>query len=192
LDLPHQRLAAAIQVLLHAPNLGRVFLVGAALEARRQAHLHLGINAAGECWIGTQIEGAAAHLEQVERVVGEFLRGHTRGKRPKVLRADSQAGGSTGLQPGEYFAVQNSGFSPGDARGHGRAWVRIVENELDQRRKAQPYALVVALGELAAQNFVEQERRLEVRASRSPLDPADTIAQVQLAAWPFAGAEQPL
>ena len=85
------------------------------------------------------------------------------------------------------FALQAA-----DARGDGRARIRVVEDELDQRRKAQPQALVVGLGELAAQGFVEQERRLEVRAGRGPLDPAHAIAQVQLAALSLDGAEQAL
>ena len=48
LDLAHQRLPVGFEKLLHASHFGGVFLVGASLEAGRQAHLHLGINAAGK------------------------------------------------------------------------------------------------------------------------------------------------
>src|SRR5271157_5321426 len=105
LDLPHQRLAAALQVLLHAPNLSRILLVGATFEARRQAHLHLGINAAGKGGIGIQVEGAAAHFEQVERVVGELLGSNPRGKWAEVLRVASQAADARGDGRARYFST---------------------------------------------------------------------------------------
>src|SRR5208283_5794950 len=130
---------AALEILLHARDLSRIFLVRTALEARRQAHLHLGINAAGERGIGIQVESTAAHLEQVERVIGKLLGGHPRGKWAEVLRVAFQAA---------------------DARGDRRARIWIVENKLHQRRKTQAQTFVVGPGELAAQNFVEQERRL--------------------------------
>ena len=86
LDLAYQRLAAALKELLHAIDLGGILLVGAAFEARRQAHLHLGINAAGKGGVGMKVVDAASHLEQIERVVGELLRRNAREKRAVILR----------------------------------------------------------------------------------------------------------
>ena len=43
------------------------------LKARRQAHLHLGVDATGKLRVGVQVIDAAAHLEEIERVVEEFL-----------------------------------------------------------------------------------------------------------------------
>ena len=116
LGLPQQRTAAAFEEFLHTRNLGGVLLVGAALETRRQAHLHLGINAAGKGRIGIQVVDAAAHLEQVERVVGKLLGSNPRGERPEILRAALDAG---------------------DARRDRRARIGIVEDQLDQRRKTE-------------------------------------------------------
>ena len=125
----------------------------------------------GNCGIRIQVEGAAAHLEQIESIVGELLGGNAGGERTKVLRV---------------------ALHPADARGDRRARVRIVEDQLDQRRKTQPQAFVVGLGEFAAQRLVEQERRFEVGAGGGPLDPAHAVAQVQFAGMAVDGAEQAL
>ena len=118
-----------------------------------------------------EIVDAAAHLEQVERVVGELLGRDAGGERPKILRVALHCG---------------------DARGDRRPRVRIVEDQLDQRRETQAQAFVVGLGKFAAQRLVEQERSFEVGAGGGPLDPAHALAQVQLAGLSFDGAEQAL
>src|SRR5271165_540272 len=107
---------ARLKELLHAFHLGGVLLIRAALEAWGETHLHLGINAAGKSGIGTKVVDAAAHFEQIKRVVGELLGGNTRKKRSIV----------------PCFASQ-----PADAGGYRGAGIRIVEDELDQRREAQ-------------------------------------------------------
>ncbi len=101
----------------------------------------------------------------------ELLGRDPRGKRTEVLRGALHAA---------------------DARGHGRARIRVVEDELDERRKTQPQALVVGLGKLAAQRLVEQERRFEVGAGRRPLHPAYPVTQAELAGLSFDCAEQSL
>src|ERR1039458_2533534 len=121
LDLAHQRVPAAFEKLLYAPHFGRVFLVAASLEAGRQAHFHLVINAAGELRVGMEIVNAAAHLEQVERIVGKLLGGDAGGERPKILRVAPDSA---------------------NARGDRRSRVRIVEDHLDQRRETQAQTLV--------------------------------------------------
>ena len=83
-------------------------------------------------------------------------------------------------------------FSSGDARGDRRARVRIVENQLDQRRETQAQTLIVGLGEFAAQGLVEQKRRFKVGAGGCPFDPANALAQIELAALSIGEAEQAL
>ena len=72
--LPHQRVAAAVEVGLHAGDFAVVVVVGAAFEAGGEAHFHLGIDAAGKLRVGMEIVDAAAHLEEIERIVGELFR----------------------------------------------------------------------------------------------------------------------
>jgi len=50
-----------------------VFVICAALETRRQAHLHLGINASGKRGVGMQLVHAPPHFEKVQRVIQEVL-----------------------------------------------------------------------------------------------------------------------
>ncbi len=76
-QLAGQRFAARVEKGHHARGFVGVQLVGAALEAGRQAHLHLGIDAAGMGRVGIEFLDAAADFEEVERVVGELL-----GRRP--------------------------------------------------------------------------------------------------------------
>src|SRR5208337_5019085 len=121
--------------------------------------------------IGMQIVNTTAHLEQIKRVIGKLLCGDARRERAEVLRVALHAA---------------------DARGDGRARIRIVEDELDQRREAQSQAFVVSLRELLPQSLVKQERRLEIRARRGPLSPAHAIAQIQLASLALRSSQQPL
>ena len=47
-----QRFAARVEEVFHADDFSAILVVGAALEAGREAHLHLGIDAAGKCGSG--------------------------------------------------------------------------------------------------------------------------------------------
>src|SRR5690349_15814000 len=80
LDFAHQGMARAVEKLLNPSDLGAVFVVGAALEARRKTHLHFGVNAAGETGVGMKVLDAAAHFEKVEGVVQEFFRSRSGGE----------------------------------------------------------------------------------------------------------------
>ena len=74
--------AARGQKVLDCRGFFGVALVGAALVARREAHLHLGVDAAGMARIGIEIVGAAAQQEQLQRLFGKALGRRARGKRP--------------------------------------------------------------------------------------------------------------
>jgi len=52
----------------------RIALIGAALEARRKTHLHLGVNAAVKCRIGVQVFVTTAQLEEIEHLIAKLLR----------------------------------------------------------------------------------------------------------------------
>src|SRR5450432_2718490 len=79
-----QGFASAFKKSLHPGDFGVVVGVGAAFEARGEAHLHLGIDAAWERRVGMEIVHAAAHFEKVERVASEFFGGGARGERAVV------------------------------------------------------------------------------------------------------------
>src|SRR3954454_20921689 len=85
-ELREQRFAARLKKFLGAFYLGHVVGVGAALEAWRQAHLHLGIDAPRECRVWRKLEGATPGLEQVERVIQVFFRCGVRAEWPEVNR----------------------------------------------------------------------------------------------------------
>src|SRR5579863_2034184 len=79
-----QGLAVGIEVGLHPTHFSCVVLIAAAFETRGQAHFHFGIDAAGERGVGMEVVYAAAHFEEVERVVHEFFGGGARGERAVV------------------------------------------------------------------------------------------------------------
>src|SRR5215469_2162689 len=83
-ELAGQRISAGIEIGLCTADFGGISLIRAALEAGREAHFHLGVDAAGKRGIGMKIVDAAAHLEEVQRVVHEFLGHKPRGKRSVV------------------------------------------------------------------------------------------------------------
>ncbi len=136
-----QRLTAGIKVLPHAGDLDSVSFVGTALEAWRQAHLHLRINAAGKTGIGIQVKGAAAHLEQVKRIIEKLVCHGPRTKRAIIERAAAQ------------FA---------DACGDIGARIFVFQVEADHRRGPQTQALLVCLRKLLPQGLIEQQHGLKV------------------------------
>ena len=148
-NFAHQRLAARVEEGFDACDFGGVLLVGAALEAGREAHLHFRIDAAGKSGVGIQFLDAAADLEEVERVVGELFGRGARGKRAVIdaLRA-------------------------AQVRGDGDARVAVFQAEASQRRGAEAQAILVSLGENRAQGLVEDESGFEIRAGGRVLDDA--------------------
>ena len=142
-QLAHQRLPAAFKKTLHPRRLVAILLVAAAFEAGRQAHLHLGINAAGKRRIRIQLEIAAPQLEEIERIVEKFLRRRARREGPVIARAGA---------PGQL----------GDAAGDVGARIRIFQIKFDDCREAQLEALAIVARKLAAQRLIKQEARFEI------------------------------
>src|SRR5215472_5806524 len=140
-ELTNQRLSPGIEKVLHASYLGRIFVVRAALETRRQAHLHLGVDTAGESGIRIKTFDAAAHLEEIQRIIHELLGRDARDERTVVQ-------------------VLSASFTePGSDR---RPRIFVVQMQLHERRKSKTQALPVSLWKCRAQDPVEQEAGFEV------------------------------
>ncbi len=101
---------------------------------------------------------AAAHLEEVERIVHELL------------------GGGAGL---EWPVVKRAAFEASQACGDGSPWILVFEMQLHQRREAEAHAVAVRLGKSGAQHSVKQEAGFKVGTGRRVLDPADAVAQIE-------------
>src|SRR6266851_2174338 len=105
-----------------------------------------------------KIVHAAAHLEEVEGVVHEFL------------------GCRAGL---ERSVIKRASVEASQAGSNGGARVFIFEVQFYQRREAKAQTVGIGLGKSFPQDFVEQETRLEVGAGGGVFDPANAIAQVE-------------
>src|SRR5580700_3146391 len=66
-----ERVAVRVKELYQPLHFGVVFLLGAAGKARREAHFHFGIDAAGESGIAANFDLTAAHFEEIERLLGK-------------------------------------------------------------------------------------------------------------------------
>ena len=75
-------LAARGQKTLDRRSLFGIALVRAALVAGREAHLHLGVDAAGMARIGIEIVGAAAQQKELQSLFGKALGRRARSERP--------------------------------------------------------------------------------------------------------------
>ena len=124
----------------------------------------------GKFWVGMEVVDAAAHLEEIERIVGEFFCRGARGERTVVERTSSQAA---------------------EAGGDGRARVFIFQVQLDQRGEAQAQTVRVGLRESRAQHAIQEKSGFEVGTGGGVFDGAHAVAQVQPAGL-FRRAEEPL
>src|SRR5437868_5593247 len=124
-DLSYQRLTPTVEVSLDTGHLDAVFIVTTAFETGRQAHLHFRIDTAGEAGIGMKVVHAAAHFEEIERVVGELFCRCAREKWSVIIGLPIQAA---------------------QARGYRSSRVFIFQVQLDQRREAEAEPLRIRLG----------------------------------------------
>ncbi|OLE14304.1 MAG: hypothetical protein AUG89_02485 [Acidobacteria bacterium 13_1_20CM_4_56_7] len=120
-----------IEIRLHPPHFLRVFLIAASLETGGKAHLHLGINAAGEFGIRMQIVQAAPHLEEIERVVHEFL-----GCNPRH----------------EWSVIKCPTSEPAQPRCDGRPGKFILQMQFYEGSEAESQAVLIRLGKYVPQN----------------------------------------
>ena len=79
-----ERVAVGVEKLHEPLDFGVVLLFGTSCKAGREAHFHFGIDAAGESWIATDFDLAAADFEQVEGLRGKGERGFSGRERAVV------------------------------------------------------------------------------------------------------------
>ena len=91
LDGDAERIAAGVEKLHEAANFSGVFLFGAAGKARREAHFHFRVNAAGKRRIAANFDLAAANFEKVESLLGESVGGLARREGAVVSAGDGSA-----------------------------------------------------------------------------------------------------
>ena len=168
-DLALERFAARVEKVFHADDLSAVLVVGAALEARGEAHLHLGIDAAGEGEVGMKVVDAAAHLEEVECVVHEFFRRQPRRERAVV----------------DVFSAEAR-----EARYDRGSRVFVSEMQHDEWGEPQAQPVGVGFGKCGAEKPVEQESRFEVGTGERVLDGSDAFPQVETPAALFRRRKQ--
>ena len=157
-DLGQQRSSLRLQIALHRGRLLRIPLVRASLEAGRKAHLHLGVDAAGERGVWLQVVGAAAQLEQVQRLVQKTLGSRARGERA-VAAID------------RFFS---------QPVGDVRAGISVLAGEPDEERRVQPQPLA-GLGRAVDLRVgaIEQQRGFKIRAGGRVFHAANALAQIQ-------------
>ncbi len=84
-DRGSERVAVGVEKLHEALDFGVVFFFRASGEARREAHFHFGIDAAGESGIAANFDLATADFEEVETLLGEGESGFS-GREGAVVR----------------------------------------------------------------------------------------------------------
>src|ERR1700693_2547933 len=97
-----------------------------------------------------EIVHAAAHLEKIQRIIGELSRGCTRGEGSVV----------------EGFPAAEAS----EAGGDGGARVFVFQVQLEQRSEAQAEAIAVSFREGRPQHAVQEKSRFEIGAAGGELD----------------------
>src|SRR2546425_12258662 len=88
----NERAAARLKEVQQPIHLRVVLLLRTAREARCEAHLHFGIEAAGKRRVTPDFDLAPAHFEKIKRALGEGLGSATRRKRPIVHAGGRRSG----------------------------------------------------------------------------------------------------
>ena len=104
-----------------------------------------------------QVVDAAAHLEEVERVVGELFCSGAGGERSIVKRSSAQAAETDGDRGARVF---------------------VFQMQLNQRSEAQTEAVGVSLRKNGTKQLVEKKSGFEVGASGTEFDPANMLAEI--------------
>src|SRR5690348_3533080 len=156
LDAAGKRGAGGFERLDDASNLAVVFLLCAAGETWREAHLHFGIDAARERRVAADFDLAAADFEEIEELIRERIGLLTRGERPEIISA----------------VVQDA------ARD---VTPRIGISQIDFQKSCGPQSQECAIipGKMLARVLIKRERLFEARARRSKAKFYGDFAQVQ-------------
>ncbi len=124
-----ERVAVGVEKLHETLDFGVVFLFGASGKARREAHFHFGIDAAGESGIAANFDLAAADFEEVESLLGKSERGFS-GREGAVVSA----------------CCRCAGFVDGDAARDVAARIGIAQADFQDggRTQAREFAISAA------------------------------------------------
>src|SRR6476646_154374 len=117
-----ERVAVGVEKLHKPLNFAVVFLFGASRKARREAHFHFGIDAAGKRWIAADFDLAAADFEEVESLRGKGERGFSRRERAVVSACCGRASFVNGDAARDV--ASRVGVAQADFQDGGRAQAR--------------------------------------------------------------------
>ena len=135
----------------------RVALVGASLEAGREAHLHLGVDASGKSRVRIKVGEAAAKQKQVEGFVTEAFGGRARRERAiKIL--------------GSRFC---------NRVGYIYARIAILHRHPQEIWRIEVEAFTGAFAESLVRRGVERERGLEIGSGGSVFDTGDAFGEAK-------------
>jgi hypothetical protein len=128
------------QKALNRRGLFCVALVAAAFEARREAHLHLGVNAARITGVGVKLKGASAQEKKLQHLFREALGGGARRKRP----------------------VGPIGFAQARPVGDRDARIGIAAKKAHKCRRAQMHPLKTLRAVLVLEQIELEKQRFEL------------------------------
>lgn len=166
-DSGAERVAAGVEKLYEASDLGVVFLLGASGEAWREAHFHFGVDAAGECGIAADFDLAAADLEEVESLLGKGERGFS-GREGAVVSA----------------CCGPAGIVDGDAARDVAARVGVAQADFEDGGRTQARELAISVWEKMLGVLIVSEGLLERGAGEAIADGAREFSQVEaFARW---------
>ena len=174
-DRSAERVAIGVEELHEALDFCVVFLFGAPGKARRQAHFHFGIDAAGESGIATDFDLAAAHFEEVKSLLGKSERGFS-GREWAVVSA------SRG----------RAGFVDGDAARDVAARIGVAQADFQDGGRTQAREFAIALREEMLGVLIVREDLFERGTGEAIANAAREFAKIEPFAGGIGGAEEAL
>ncbi len=170
-----QRVAVGVEKLHQPLNFGIVFLFGAAGKARREAHFHFGIDAAGKSRIAADFNLAAADFEQVESLLGEGERGFSGRERAVVSPC-----------------YRRAGFVDSNAARDVAARIGVAQADFQHGGRTQAGEFAVALREKTLGMLIVGENLFKRGAGEAIANAAREFAQIEALAVGIGGAEEAL
>lgn len=170
-----ERAAVGIEKLDQAADLDVVILFGAAGKTRSETHFHFRIDATRKRRVAADFYLAATHLEKIERLLGERLRGLARCERAVVM-----AGG------------RRAGLIDGDAARGVAARISVAQTDFENGRRTQAHERAVALRENLPGVLIVDERLLEPGAGEPIANGDGEFAEIEAFAGGIGRTEKAL
>src|SRR5579884_1592210 len=165
---PSQRFTIGIQESDHACKLALILFIRTAFEARREAHVHLRIDAAGVRRVRIKVWHTSADFKKIQEFPCEALRNRAGGKRAVVKRVilKNPAGKIAARKPVPKINFHQHGPFQSQTSAE---MARIIE---PIQKKKQPLGL-------------------KIRSHTLPFNPARHLAQIQASGNRFWRGQQP-